>query len=115
MKMLRNNGCFDINVFFKLLDAQTGPVLRYGPELWGCFDCSNIEKVHTCACKRILGISSQSPNHIVYGELGGHHLSVLAATRYGKYWLRLNKLPWGRYVSMAYNILKSMAEEGREN
>ena len=67
------------------------------------------------ACKRILGLSSQSPNHMVYGELGRHHLSVLASSRYMKYWLRLNKLSSNRYVKMAYKMLKSMAEEGKEN
>ena len=67
------------------------------------------------ACKRILGLSSQSRNHMVYGELGRHHLSVLAFTRCVKYWLRLNKLSSNRYVRMAYNMPKSMAEEGKEN
>ena len=32
-------------------------------------------------CKKILGFYSQSPNHMVYGELGRHHLSVLVSTR----------------------------------
>ena len=89
-KVLWNIGCFDINVFFKLFDAQIVPVLLYGSELWSCFDCPNVEKVHMYACKRILGLSSQSPNHMVYGELGRHHLSILASTRCVEYWLRLN-------------------------
>ena len=113
--MLWNIGCFDINIFFKLFDAQIVPVLLYGSELWGCFGCPNVEKVHMYACKRILGLSSQSPNHMVYGELGRHHLSVLASTRYMKYWLRLNKLSSNRYVRMANNMMKNMAEEGKEN
>ena len=113
--MLWNIGCFDINVFFKLFNAQIVPVLLYGSELLGCFDCPNVEKVHMYACKRILGLSSQSPNRMVYGELGRHHLPVLASTRCVKYWLRLNKLSSNRSVRMAYNMLKSMAEEGKEN
>ena len=44
-KVLWNTGCFDINVFFKLFDAQIVHVLLYGSELWGCFDCPNVEKV----------------------------------------------------------------------
>ena len=67
------------------------------------------------ACKRILGLSSQSPKTMVNGELGRHHLSVLASTRCVKYWLRLNKLTSNRYVRMAYNMMKSMAEKGKEN
>ena len=114
-KVLWDIGCFDINVFFKLFDAQIVPVLLYGSELWGCFDCPNVEKVHMYACKRILGLSAQSPNHMVYGELGRHHLSILASTRCVKYWLRLNKLSSNRYSRMAYNMLKNMAAEGKEN
>ena len=59
------------------------------------------------ACKRILGLSSQSPNHMVYGELGRHRLSVLASTRCVKYWLRLNTLSSNRSVRTAYNMLKT--------
>ena len=47
---------------------------------------------------------------MVYGELGRHLLSVLASARYIKYWLRFNKLSSNRYMKMAYNMLKSMAE-----
>ena len=54
-KVLWNIGCFDINVLFKLFDAKIVPVLLYGSELWGCFDCPNVEKVYMYACKRILG------------------------------------------------------------
>ena len=43
---------------------------------------------------------------MVYGELGRHHLSILASTRWVKYWLRLNKLSSNRYSRMAYNMLK---------
>ena len=60
---------------FKLFDAQIVSVLLYGSELWGCFDCPNVEKVHMYACERILDISSKSPNRMVYGELGRHRLS----------------------------------------
>ena len=65
--------------------------------------------------KRILGLSSQSPNHMVYGELGRHHLFVLPYTRCVKYWLRLNLLSSNGYVKMAYNMMKSMVEEGKGN
>ena len=62
----------------------------------------------------MLGVSSRSPNHMIYGELGKHHLSVLSSTRCVKYWLRLNKLSSNRYVKMTHNMLTSMADEGKE-
>ena len=80
-----------------------------------CFDCPVIENMHMYACKRIQGISSQSPNHMVCDELGRQHLSVLAATKSVKYWLRFNKISSGKCVKNAYNMLKSMAEDGEEN
>ena len=102
-------------MLFKLFDAQIVPVLLYGSELWACFNCPNVEKVHIYACKRIRGISSQRPNHMIYSELGRHHLSVLASTRCVKYWLRLNKISSSRHMKMVYNMWKSMAGEGKEN
>ena len=34
--------CLDINVFFKVLDAQIVFVLLCGSEMWGWFDCSKV-------------------------------------------------------------------------
>ncbi|KAK7108905.1 hypothetical protein V1264_013044 [Littorina saxatilis] len=114
-RVLWNIGCYDLNLFFTLFDTQITPILLYGSEMWGCFDCSNIEKVHMFACKRIIGVSPQSPNCMVYGELGRFPLSVLAATRCVKYWLRLNRLPNTRYVKMAHVMMRNMADRGTDN
>ena len=92
-KVLRNIGCFDINVFFKLFLAQIAPILLCCSELWGCFDCPSVEKVYMYACKRMSCLSSQISNHMVYGEPRRHHLSVLAATGCERYWLRINNCP----------------------
>ena len=80
-------------------------------------NCEIVQMFRKCTCtpdKRILGLSYQNPKSMVYGELGRYHLSVLASTRCVRYWLRLKKVPSSRYVKMAYNMLKSMAEEGHE-
>lgn len=114
-KVLWNIGCHDMDIFFKLFDAQIAPILLYGSELWGCFDCSQIEKVHMYACKRLLGISSNSPNQMVYGELGRCTLSILANIRSVKYWLRLNCMPDSRYAKMSYIMLKNAVERGKQN
>ena len=89
--------------------------LSYSMDPWGCFDCPHVENVHVYACTRILGISSQSPDHMVCDELGRQHLSVLAATKHVKHWLRFDKIPSGKCVKMAHSMLKSVSEEGKEN
>ena len=53
------------SVFSKLFDAQIQPSLLYGAELWGMSNNPEIEKAHTFACKKFLGLNLKAPNHMV--------------------------------------------------
>ena len=57
-------------IFFQLFDAQVKPMLLYASEILGMTRLSNIEKVRLFACKRLLSVSEQTPNRMVYGETG---------------------------------------------
>ena len=62
-----------------------------------------IEKVHTFACKKLLGVSTRTPNTPVYGETGRYPLYIDSAIRSLKYWFKLTELQEERLPRIAYN------------
>ena len=80
---------FDIMTKLALFDSLVIPILLYGPEVWGLYDYSCIDKIHIKFCKTILGVQQQTPNFSVYGELCRFPLSVIAKERATKFWLKI--------------------------
>ena len=69
------------NAFLKIFDTQVQPVILYSAEIWGLHRLSNVERVHTFACKRYLNVLFKVPNKFVYGETGRYPLYVNSAIR----------------------------------
>ena len=76
-----------------MYDAQILPILMYGSELWGFQQFAVTEKAHMFACKRFLNVSVQTPNKMIYGDLGRHPMFITSAVQCVKYWLRITNLP----------------------
>ena len=72
MRTVWSLGSFDTTVFFQLFDAQIKPMLLYASEVWGTSRLANIETAHLFACKRLLSVSDETPNHMVHGETGSN-------------------------------------------
>eukprot|EP00745_Piridium_sociabile_P044574 TRINITY_DN940_c0_g1_i3.p1 TRINITY_DN940_c0_g1~~TRINITY_DN940_c0_g1_i3.p1 ORF type:complete len:131 (+),score=9.64 TRINITY_DN940_c0_g1_i3:234-626(+) len=70
LKSLRKLRTIEPSLFWKLFNAQIEPILTYGAEVWGLENVSQIEKVHTFAVKRFLGVPLHSSNKMIYGETG---------------------------------------------
>ena len=103
------------SVFFQIFDAQITPVLMYGAEVWGFHQFSEIEKVHLFACKRFLRVGVQTPNKMVYGDLGRYPLYVVATVKFVKYWLRLITMPRERLPFKAFVMSCTMCDSGRKS
>ena len=103
------------DVFFKLFDAQVTPVLLYGAEIWGFQRFDIIEKAHLFACKRYLNVAQNTPNALLYGDLGRHPMYISSAVRCIKFWLRILTLPSDRLPKKAYNMLLQMEEAGKKS
>ena len=82
-------GKIDLGVFFKLFDIQDKPILLYGADIWGMKKRNIIEKVYLFACKKLLRVSSNSPNSFDYCELNRYPLMVDVKVRVIKYWAKL--------------------------
>lgn len=107
IKTMQRLGHIDINIFFKLFDAQVKPMLLYAAEIWGTTSYKAVENVHLFACKKILGVSKNTPNNLVYGELGRYPLYVDSVVRTVKYWLKILELPQERLPRLAYEKEKT--------
>ena len=114
LKCLWRLGNVPRNVFLKMYDAQTLPILMYGSELWGFQQFSVIEKAHMFACKRFLNVSVQTPNKMIYGDLGRYPMFITSAIRCVKYWLRITNLPDERLTKKAYNMLLYLQDLGKK-
>ena len=114
LKCLWRLGNVPRNVFFKMYDAQILPILMYGSELWGFQQFAVIKKAHMFACKRFLNVSVQTPNKMIYGDLGRYPIFITSAVRCVKYWLRITNLPDERLPKKAYNMLLYLQDLGKK-
>ena len=106
-------GKIDLGIFFKLFDSQVKPMLLYGAEIWGMKKRDIIEKVHLYACKKLLGVSTKTPNSFIYAELNRYPLFVDARVRVMKYWAKLLVMEEGRLPKQAY--MRELRELNKEN
>ena len=102
------------NIFFKLYDAQILPILMYGSELWGFQPFTVLEIAHMFAWKRFSNVSVQTPNKLIYGDLGTDSMFITSDVRCVKYWLRITNLPDERLPKKAYNMLLYLQNLGKK-
>ena len=115
IRSLKINCCNDLNVFFKIFDAQVLPILAYGSELMGIFDNSDLDSIQTNAIKLFLNVSTHSSNTVTYYETGRYPISISLKIRSISYWFRLLRLPSLRFNKQAFIALDRMQEEGKRN
>ena len=102
LKALKTLGKVNISIFFKLFDSQVLPTLLYAGEVWGLTPFDRAEAVHTFACKKLLGVRKQTPNFLVYGELGRFPIWIESKIRAVKYWLKIMKMEDTRIPKLAF-------------
>ena len=90
------------DVLFKVFDAQVQPILLYGSEIWGNYDCKRIEIVHMYVLKWFLNVAARTPNVMIYGDTGRYPLDINAQIRSVKYWLKLLRMDHDRYPHQVY-------------
>ena len=115
-KALYKIGRIDISIFFHLFDAQIKPMMLYAAEIWGNTDkkaIEIIEKVHMFAARKLLGVSTKTPKHLIYGELNRYPMIIDSKIKTIKYWLKLQELDDNRIPKQAY--IRDEKEQNHEN
>ena len=104
-KTLYKLGKVEPEIFFLIFDAQVKPMVLYAAEIWGLAKeeiLVTVEKVHSFACKKLLGVTPRTPNTMVYSELNRHPITVDAKIRAVKYWAKILQLSENRLPRQAY-------------
>ena len=57
----KNNKHMTYSVFNRLFSSCVIPVLDYGAEVWGIYNCSELEKVQVSAARTFLGLTRYTP------------------------------------------------------
>jgi len=105
-----------LDVYFKLFDCQVQPIMQYGSEIWGLDKAAHhCEKVHLYALKKFLGVSSRTPNDLVYKELNRYPITVNSAVNSIRYWLKLCCMAESSLPRKAYLMLYDMDMKGKTN
>ena len=87
----------------------------FGAEVWGLQQFDTLEKVHLFACKRFLHVGQQTPNKMIFGDLGRYPLFITSTVRSVKYWLKLITLPDERLPRKAYVMLRHLSDLGKKS
>ena len=86
----------------------------HGSELWGCQQFGVLKKEHLFACKRFFSVGRQTTNKMIYGDLGSYPLFRTAAGRYGKFCLRITRVPVDRLSTKPYKVLYYCQDLGKK-
>ena len=83
------NKCLDVDTLIHLFDCVVKPILLYGSEIWGYCNIDILERIQRRFLKIILKLNRNTPNNMVYGEVGCYPLSLSVKTRMVTFWHKL--------------------------
>jgi len=95
-----------IDCQIKLFEATIIPILTYGCEVWGNFDVSLLEKVHTDYLKYILNVKTSTPHIMLYGDLGRFPIVTEVKKRVIGFWYNIIVNP-NKLSSLLYKFMHS--------
>jgi hypothetical protein len=91
---------------YKLFDTLVGSVLDYRAELFGYYDCKNIEFVHCKFLKMTLCVRKSTTLDALYGDIGRYLMAIHRKTIILKYENHLIT----QFLKQMYSMLKEDAD-----
>ena len=85
----------------KLFDSLVGSILKFGSEIWGMLDATDVERIHTKFLRYVLGVKKSTNLAALYGELGRVPLSIFR---------KVIMLKYSSLVKLTYFMLKEDAD-----
>jgi hypothetical protein len=92
-----------IDLQLKLFDSLIAPILVYSCEIWGFEHKQGIKQLHLQFLKKILNLRNNTPNYMVYGEMGRFPMDIVIKLRMVMFWNCLIDNS-GKWSSILYNL-----------
>jgi hypothetical protein len=100
-----------IDLQLKLFHSLIALILVYSCEIWGFENKQGIEKLHLQFLNKILNLRNNSPNYMVYGEMGRFPIDIVIKLRMVMFW---NSLIDNSGKLIVEHIVQTYAENTRE-
>ena len=85
----KNNKDMTFPVYTKLFTSCVTPILDYCSEVWGMYNCAEIDKVQHIAERTFLGVNKFTPILGIIGDIGWNSSTTRINISMLKYWNRL--------------------------
>ena len=102
-----------IDVQLELFDTLVVPTILYGCEIWGHEWFGISETLHLKFCKIVLSLTKDTPNCMIYGELGRTPIECKIKVKILLFWFKLVKKH--NVSNMVYNLIFNMHISGFYN
>ena len=100
------------DIHLDLFDKMIAPILLYGSEIWGYGNIEPLELFHRRFLKRMLGIHQNTPNCIVYGEVGKKPLKNQIFLRMVSFWSKISEGKEHKLSTLMYKLIYSLHLNG---
>jgi hypothetical protein len=100
------------DIHLELFEKMITPILLYGCEIWGSGNIEPLEIFYRNFIKRILGIAKNTPNCIVYGEVGKNPLQNQIYNRMISFWIKISEGKTSKLSTLMYKLIYRMHLNG---
>ena len=88
-----------VELSFELFDYLVLPVFLYGCEVWGYSNINQLEVLHKKFLKIILGLSTVTPDCMIFGETGRRNIRSIIDSRMISFYARMIN---GKHSKLSY-------------
>ena len=100
-----------IDVQLELFDTLVVPTILYGCEIWEHEGSGILETLHLKFCKIVISLTRNTPDCMLYGELGRTHIECKIKVNILSFWFKLVKTPH-KLSNMVHNLIYNMHISG---
>ena len=100
------------DIHLDLFDKMIVPILLYGCEIWGYGNLEPLEIFYRKFIKRMLCIQQNTPNCMVYGEVGKYPLKIQIQLRMLSYWAKISEGKELKLSTLVYKLIFALHING---
>ena len=93
------------DIHIDLFEKMITPIFLYGCEVWGYGNIEPLEIFYRAFIKRVLGLNKNTPNCIVYGEVGKYPVIHRVYVRMISFWIKISEGKSTKLSSIMYKLI----------